>query len=785
MFQDIRYTLRSWSARPWDVVFAIIALAIGIGANIGVLSVMSALLFRPLPFEQPDRLALFRNFVPPHDTVKQFHDWAQQSPYLTDAAVSEEIDTNLGTDRTAVRVHLAQVSSNFFSVLGIRTILGQGFSPGDDVDGAGWGLPGRNAVAVISYPLWQQLFGGDRGALGATIHIDGTLLTIVGVMPPGFDYPGKAMLWKPAAFSQGNNGWATIGRLKNDIKWRQAQSAFEVEADRISPKNGLDDHVVRPSMTSLQLGLAGPAKNAFPVFMGAMGLVLLIACSNVASLLIARAADRLPELLTREALGASRIRLVRPLAIECLLLAVCASVCGLSLAYWIASIATRIEPPPLGVQSYSVFEPHVIAFAFGVCILTTLALSILPALYVGRIRSLRDRNFSGSRLARSARVTLVGAQVMLTVVLLASSVCLGSAFLRLMRTDRGYDTRGIVTVGVSLKGTTHELEKRQLPYFDEVIQKLKALHGVRSVSATEFLPLYASAFMGGKFGVDGHPATRNSTMLPVMADYFQTMGGRILYGREFTDIEVRNNAKVAVVNERFAASFGGPNAVIGHQLTIGKGAREIIGVVKGMEFETDPTLAHSNQVFVPSFNPGSFFSTFVVRVDGNAEDSLAEIGAAIQGVDPHVPVFGVQTMQQRLDNVFALPRFYRTAVWIFAAFALVLALIGIYGIFYHAVIERTREIGIRMALGRTPDQVRIMLMRQGLLIVAAGAIPGLAATRIATHFLEHLVQGAEPIGVTVTCSLFFLFVVITAVSIWASTHRTTKIDIVAMLRAEI
>src|SRR5580693_5080975 len=276
MFQDLKYAVRFWVARPWQSALAIAALAIGIGANTGVFSVVNALLLRSLPFREPGRLALLHQFIPPHDSTKEFHDWRQQSAYLADAALFEENDVNLGGVRVGTRAHVAQTSGNFFSLLGTQPVLGSGFSAGEDVDGTGWGLPGRNAVAVISYGLWQQLFNSDPKVLGATIRIDGIPLTIVGVAPPGFDYPGKAVLWKPAAFSPGNNGWGTVARLKPGITWPQARAAFAVEAQRLAPKvGGVDDSSLRPTMTPLRDGLAGPVKNASLMFMGAVVLVLL------------------------------------------------------------------------------------------------------------------------------------------------------------------------------------------------------------------------------------------------------------------------------------------------------------------------------------------------------------------------------------------------------------------------------------------------------------------------------------------------------------------------------
>lgn len=466
MFQDLRYTLRLWARRPWQAGFAIAALAIGIGANTGVFSVVNALLVRSLPFREPQRLALLHQFIPPHDSAKQFHDWRQQSTYFTDAALFEENDVNLGGVRVASRAHVAQTSWNFFSVLGTQPALGHGFAPEDDVDGTGWGLPGRNAVAVIGYGLWQQLFGADPKALGATIRIDGNSLTVVGVAPPGFDYPGRAVLWKPAAFSPGNNGWGTVARLKPGISWPQARAAFAVEVNLLPPKlEDTDYSNLRPSMTSLQDGLAGPVKNASLMFMAAAALVLMIAGMNVANLLIAGTADRTGELSIRSALGASRARLVRQLLTESLLLSLVAILAGLVVAYWIISLAAKVEPPPLGAQTYSILDGRVLGFTVIVSVITALGLSLSPSLYLGRIRAFPSRSSSRTRDSRLLRQSLVGVQVMLTMILLATSVCLGRAFVHLMRIDRGYDVPGIVTAGVSLEGTNHQIEKRQLAYF--------------------------------------------------------------------------------------------------------------------------------------------------------------------------------------------------------------------------------------------------------------------------------------------------------------------------------
>ena len=333
----------------------------------------------------------------------------------------------------------------------------------------------------------------------------------------------------------------------------------------------------------------------------------------------------------------------------------------------------------------------------------------------------------------------------------------------------------LVTVSVSLEGTTHEAGERQLAYFEEALARIRRLPGVRSASATEFLPLYATGFVGGPWGLDGRPAKRNSMRVPVLSDYFRTLGGRILYGREFTDAEVRSGAQV---NE-----FGALAEALGHQLTQENGpSRKIIGIVKGMDYMVED--ANPTQVFVPADSPGGFFSTFVARVNGRAEDHLGAVRDTIRSVDAEVPVFGVKTMDQRMADTVARPKFFGTPVEFFAAFALLLAVIGIYGVVSYAVAQRTRELGVRMALGTTPVRLRGVLLRQGLVTVAAGAIPGIAGAMLSGRFLKNLIEGANPIDFATFASSVLLIILIASISIWAATRRIAGLDVMALLRAE-
>jgi hypothetical protein len=354
-----------------------------------------------------------------------------------------------------------------------------------------------------------------------------------------------------------------------------------------------------------------------------------------------------------------------------------------------------------------------------------------------------------------------------------------------MQIDRGFVPRNLVTVNVSLKGTVHQGSGRSLAYFEEALAGVRRLPGVLSASATEFLPLYATASIGGVFAVDGQPGRAGAAVIPVFSDYFRTMGGHIVAGREFTDEEVQQGAKVAIVNEQFAAQFGSTADAIGHQLF--REPRKIVGVVKGMDYrnaKNDPVDAKPSQIFIPSSTPGGFFSTFVVRVSGRPQDGLPMVRDAIQSVDPQVPVFGVKTMEQRLDDALSRPQFYRTALSCFAAFALLLAMIGIYSVASYTVAQRTREMGVRMALGTTSAALRVGLLRRSLLTIGAAAITGVAGAVLGGGFLESLVEGAKPADATTYAATIVSIALIAAVGIWVATRPLARLDIVEILRTE-
>lgn len=783
--QDSKHALREWARKPLHTAFAIAALAIGIGANTGIFSVVNALLIRSLPFRNPGKLVKLYIFAAPHDSAKSFHDWRETTAFLEDAALVEQGDVNLAGAGDVSRAHVAQASSNFFSVMGVHPIIGREFSSGEDA-------AGRNRIAIIGYGLWQQAFGGDRRVLSATIRVDGVSLSVIGVAPPGFDYPGGAVLWKPAEFTPGNNGWETIARLKSEITWQQAQTAFKAEAERLDPNRTLAVRQAHPPlMIRLQVALSNnpnappnspvTGKNAALALMAAASLILLVACTNVANLLLARAAGRVNELSIRSALGASRARLTRQLLTESVLLSLAASAVGLFVAHWTVSIAARVQPAPIATQSYSILDARVLGFGFAITILCGLLFGVLPALYASRTHSFAARGSSAGHTSRAVRGALVAAQVALTIVLLSNSLSMIRAFAKLAGMDRGFDGQGVATVSLSVAGT-REQGQRALGYFQDVVQRVRNVPGVRSASATEFLPLAATAFMGAPFSLDGRRAREFQMVVPVLPGYFQTMGGRIEYGREFTEADLQSDTAVAVVNDDFAREFGNPADSIGRQLRVGGSRpRTVIGVVHQMVYMGD---YNHTQVFFPDRSPGSFFVTIVARVDGRAENRLPSVRDAVKSVDPDVPLFDVKTMDQRLDEALLRPKFYSGTLLFFAAFALLLAVIGIYGVVSFFVVQRTHEMGVRIALGTTPGNLRKTMLWRGLIPVALGAVPGILGAVAAGRFGQTLIEGTIPTGMVFSTVAALFIAAIAASAIWIATRRVARLDVMNVLRAE-
>jgi putative ABC transport system permease protein len=791
--QDLRFATRVYRQRSLVTILALTALALSIGATTGVFSVLNALLIRSLPFREPERLVQVQ--MPPVNPISgrsAFYRWRDANSYLEDTATYSTAAMTLGLEQNALRVGVAETSANFFSLLGTEPILGRAFVPDED-------LAGRDGVAVIGYGLWQEQFGGDPRVLGKTIPVNGTPMMVIGVAPPTFDFPGKTAVWTPTVFDfrklskTGVGFWETVGRLKPGLALAGARSRFEADVAQRHPESlkraAKGPYVAMlPMLIPLREQLAGKVRQASWVLMGVVIFVLLIACANVGHLLLSRLTERRQELAIRAALGASRARLVQQLITESLLLTFLAAASGLGVAYWASRLVGSVQPAQLAAQNYTILDWRVLAFAVGLAALTGILFGVLPASLMGRMQPSADplRLPAGGRAsgANRLRIVLIALQAGLTLVLVAGSVLMGRTFLRLMETDLGFQTDHVATLNVSLAGTRYEANRIEREYYRQALDRLRAVPGVESAGAVSYLPLIDNIYGAMRYSLD--PAREGPAAVINWAtpDYFRTMKTGLVKGREFTAADRAGSERVMIVNDTFARELGVEH-VVGKRLWDyrGKVQTTVVGVVRTERLRgpADPGRA---QVYFPMEQFPPDFVTFVVRVRGNPRAYLAVCRDALRQVDPQIPVYDVKTLQQRLADNTARPRFYTTAILFFGGFALLLALIGIYGVTAYSIGQRTHEIGVRLAVGAAYGDVRLLLLRQTFLPALAGMVSGTAGALALGRSLQHLISSAPRVDVWSCVWASLVLLAAAAVAAWLATRRILEMDPTNALRAE-
>jgi predicted permease len=780
--QDARHTLRLWRRRPLHTAFAVAVLTIAIGANTGIFSVLNALLLRSLPFHEPERLASMRFYLPVNaDGRAAFHEWRKNSPYAADAFVFTSNEVNLEGASQTVRARLTETSWNFFEMLGARPVWGRGFT--DDED-----RPAGEAVAVIGHGLWQQLHGGNPAAIGSTVRLNGVPFTIVGIAAPGFDYPSGTVLWTSTAFEFQRvpkttvSFWSSVARLKSGLSWTQARESFEAEVFARRPETRTAPDASRPALIPLREELAGPVRQASFVLMAGATMLLLLACANVANFLLGHTLAREREFLIRNALGASRARLVQQLLTETILLSIIAAGAGLVMAAWTTRAALAFQPVSLASQVYSVLDWQVLTFTVVLSIGTGLLFGSAAVISViRRVSAYSSRTATAGQRTIRLQSSLVLIQVTVTIVLLAGSVALGRTFLGLLRIDNGYALRSIATMTVSFGGTPY-MGAQSRVYYRQAVERLRQLPDVAAISATQVLPLGTDAYGGGRFTVDGRGTETLAMVVSVAPDYFATLGGQVIAGREFTAHDLEDTSQIAVVNEEFARSFGDVGAMIGRTIT-GRmwEPQRIVGVVRGMR-DGGPLYAPAPQIFRPSRSARAM--TFVVKVNGDAAAHVARIRDTLAAVDPRVPVFNARTMEERLAATLSRPRFYATAVMFFGGLALLLSILGVYGVVSYACGERLRELGIRLALGTTPTRLRGRLLSRMAMLVSVGAIAGGAAASAGGRYLRNLIPGAESAMAITAVTAIVGTLLVASLATWMATRRVAHIDIMQTLRPE-
>jgi len=804
--QDLRYGLRTLAKNPAFTSIAIVALALGIGANSAIFSVVDAVLLRPLPFKKPEQLVmLWENathlgFPKNTPSPANFLDWQKQAGAFTGMAAMVERSFNLTGVGEPERLDGRRVSANLFDLLGVRAVLGRTFVPDDD-------RPGSHVV-LLSYSLWQRRFGSDPSVIGHALALNGESYTVIGIMPRLVQLPGFAnrndQLWVPIAFppeeaaQRGNHFLEVIARMKPGITLKQAQAEMETIAARLAQQYPDYNTRLGAVVVPLHEEVVGDIKPALLVLLGAVGFVLLIACANVANLLLARAAVRQKEIALRLALGASRSRLMRQFLTESVLLAVFGAGLGLLLALGGIRILKTFIPATISqVQTINI-DARVLIFTALVAVLTGIGFGLAPALQASHLNlndTLKEggRDAGGGRKGNRLRDLLVIGEVAVSFVLLIGAGLLINSFFHLRNLEPGFRADHLLTMKVDLSEVKYPDRERRAAFFDEVIRRVRALPGVQSAAVAGNLPL---TYNGDSMNIsvegvpDPPPDQRPDVIFRAIGPgYFGTMGISIIRGRDFTDQDKADSKNVVVISEKTAQHFWHGQDPIGRRLKPGSSTsntpwREVIGIVKDVR-QNDFIAAPKMQMYftyrqLKDLAPNAL----VIRTSIEPLSLAASARDAIWSVDKDQTVADIDTMEHIVAEAVARQRFSMLLLGLFATLALLLASVGIYGVMTYSVAQRTHEIGIRIALGARRADVLQMTIKQGLRLVGAGMILGLAAAFILTRVLESLLFG---ISATDPVTFFGISLVLLAVAILASylpALRATKVDPIIALRAQ-
>ncbi len=804
--QDLRYGLRTLVKNPGFTVVAVIALALGIGANSAIFSVVNAVLLRPLPFKNPEQLvmvwenATHLGFPKNTPSPADFLDWQRQNTVFTGMAAMAERSFNLTGVGEPERLEGRRVSANLFDLLGVPALLGRTFVQEDD-------RPGSHVV-LLSYSLWQRRFGSDPNVIGRAVTLNGESYTVSGVMPREVHLPGYGNwndeLWVPIAFTKeetterGTHFLDVIARIKRGITLKQAQAEMETIAARLAQQYPRTNTRIGATVTPLHEEIVGDIKPALLVLLGAVGFVLLIACANVANLLLARAAVREKEIALRLALGASRSRLTRQFLTESVLLAFLGGGFGLLLALAGIRVLKTFVPATI-LQTHAInIDAKVLVFTALIAILTGIVFGLAPAVHAFDC-NLNDSLKEGARdsgvgsKGNRLRGLLVISEVALSFILLIGAGLLINSFLHLRNLDPGFRADHLLTMKVDLSELKYPDGERRSVFFDEVLRRIRALPGVQSIAVAGNLPF---TYNGDSctIAVEGIPDPPPSQWPDVIyraigPGYFSTMGIPMIRGRDFTDQDRPNSKNVVVISEKTAQHYWPGQDPVGKRLKPGATNsdvpwRQVIGVVKDVrqnDFIAQPKMQmYFTYRQLKSLAPNAL----VVRTSVEPMSLATSVRNAIWAVDKDQPVAKIDTMDHIVSEAIARQRFSMFLLGIFAALALVLAAVGIYGVMSYSVTQRTHEIGIRIALGAQRGDVLTMTMKQGLKLVALGLLIGLASAFVLTRVMASLLFGITATDPATFASICVVLLGVAALASYIPALRATKVDPMIALQAQ-
>ena len=806
LMQDLRYSARMLFRNPGYTLIAVLTLALGIGANTAVFSVVNALLLRPLPYPQSERLAYVWSSderesgtfsLSPHN----YSDLRTRSQSFDGHFAFRYASLALTGDGLPEAVTGIQASADFGRVIGAAPLYGRYFTAEEDT-------PGRHRVVLISYGLWQRRFGGSPQIVGQNIQLNGEAQTVIGVMPPDFAFPNQNIeVWTPLALDlaksqRGTSFLQSVARLKSGVTVAQAQAEARNIAQQIVRENSATVRDLGFKLVPLRKQMVGELEKPLWILFGAVGLVLLIACVNVASLLLGRATVRWREISVRAALGASRWRLMRLMLIESLLLGMAGGLCGLVLAGFGIDWLLQASPDALPNLKTVRTDRFVIAFTMATGILTGLIFGLIPAWQISKTNLSQVMRESGRSASSSGRLKMIRSglvvlEISLSLVLLVSTGLLLRSFWKLVQVNPGFQAENVVSCTISLPRARYADEWQQAEFFNRTLDTVRALPGVEVAAVVTNLPFNNSRGMTS-FDIDGRPTTPGSDG-PVADDhevspgYFAAMGIPLKAGRDFTDLDDRHHPGVVIINEQAARRYWPGENPIGKRLTIGSPqeeklygkpvSREIVGVignVKLLELKAE----FEPEVYLPMKQMPSAGMSLVVRGRGTADSLINGMREAVRAVDPNQPVRRAQPIAAAVARSVAPQRLMTLLLVVFAALAVALAVVGIYGVMSYTVAQRTQEIGIRMSLGAQPPDVLRMIIGQGMRLVSLGLVIGLAGALAISQVLRSLLFEISATDPLTFAAVGLLLVLVALLACWLPARRAARVDPVIALRQE-
>ncbi len=809
LFNDLTYAIRSLVKHPGFAAIAVVTLALGIGANTAMFSVINGVLLRPLPYHDPDRLVTIWEESPERDlfqmpvSIANLRDWVEQSKTLEQISAYTFSDLNLTGTGEPVQLDAVRVSANLFSLVGATPMLGRTFLPEDDKEGAA-------RVVVLSHATWKNHFGSNPRIIDQQVTINNQSHTIVGVMPANFQFPvgfgymGKVLndpidLYVPIAAAseeaaRGHYSFFAIGRLKPGVTIQQAQAEMSGIESRLEQQYPDTNTGIGIKLISTQEQTVKEIRPALLVLLGAVAFLLLIACVNIANLLLARSAARQKEFAIRAALGASRLRVLRLLLTESVLLSLAGGALGLLLAVWGTAALMALAPDNIPRLNEVGVDARVFGFTLAVSLLTGIVFGLFPAIHASK-PDLNEALKEGSRgsmasgSGKRTRSVLVAVEVALSLVLLVGAGLMVKSFIRLQQTHLGFNTNNLLTMDLSLSESRYPEAHQQVAFFQKTLEQVGALPGIQSASVTTGLPLTLS-LSGSDFRIEGHPEPEAGKEMivnkrSVSPGYFGTLGISLLKGRDFSDGDKTDAPQVAIINQDLARTYFANEDPLGKRITFSDGESwmSIVGVIGDVK-QVSLGSTSKPEVYFPYLQAASRAMSLVVRTTNNPLSQAAAVRGQIRVIDRDLPIDESKTMEQLLAESVSGPRFNMLLLTVFAVVALVLALVGIYGVMSYTVTQRTHEIGIRVAVGAQSRDVFRMVLGQGMLLALIGVAFGLLGALALTRLMTSMLFGVEPNDPLTFATIALLVIAVALIACYLPGRRATKVDPLVALRYE-